>query len=137
MAEINVQAGTKFTIASTGLYILGDASDADVSTYVVHLVDGGSFSGSLAPSARSRAPQAQTGVMALAPTGGGADLDDIAFVAVAYQDQATGAYATTAITALPALFSMRASGLVCALDVTDLSAGSIIAYVQRVLGPNA
>lgn len=137
MAEIFVQPGTKFTIKSTGLYVLGDASDAVVSTYIVHLVDGGSFSGSLAVQARSRAPQAQTGVMALAATGGGATLDDIAFVNTAYFDETTGLYATAAVISMPSLISIRASGLVVGLNVTLLSAGTAIAYVQRVLGASA
>ncbi len=137
MAEQQVQSGTKFTIKSADTFILGDASDDTVSTYVLHLVDGGSFSGSITPQARSRSPRAQTGSIPLAASGSGATLDDIAFVNTAYFNEATGLYSTAAITAMPSLISMRASGLVCALNVTSLVAGTVIVYVQRVFGASA
>jgi hypothetical protein len=137
MAEIPVQPGTKFTITTTGTYVLGDGSDETTATYLLHLVDGGSFSGSVTPQARSRAIRAQTGSLPLAATGGGATLDDIGFVSTAYFNEATGLYSTAAITAMPALISMRASGMVCALNVTSLSAGTIVVYVSRILGASA
>ncbi len=48
-----------------------------------------------------------------------------------------GLYSTAAITAMPALISMRASGMVCALNVTSLSGGTVIVYISRILGASA
>lgn len=137
MAEIQVQAGLSFTVSGAGQYILGDASDDTVSTYNVQIVDGGSFSGSITPQCRTRVPRAQTGSIPLAPTGGGATLDDVAFVNVAYYDEGTGTYSTTAITVLPSLISIRASGMVCCLNFTSVAAGSAKVYVTRVYGASA
>lgn len=137
MAEVLITPGVKYKATATNTYVIGNASDENtVGSFTVHMVDGGSFAGSVVPQARSAAPVAQTGNIPLAPSGGGATLDAVAFVNTAYFNEATGAYATASITAVPALITMRASGLTCALNTT-VNAGSIIFYVERVLGASA
>lgn len=137
MSIIQVQPGTKFTIKATNTYVFGDEADKTVATYAFHIVDGGSFSGTIIPKIRSSAFQAQTGTVTLAPTGSGSTLDDVTFTACAYWNEATGLYSTASITAVPSLISVRASGWTVALDCTVLSTGTAVVYVSRIMGASA
>jgi hypothetical protein len=137
MAEVLITPGVKYKATASNTYVLGNASDENlVGSFTVHLVDGGSFTGSVVPQARSAAPIAQTGAIPLAPSGGGSTLDAVAFVNTAYFNEATGLYSTSTISSVPALITMRASGLVCALNTT-VTTGTLIIYVERVLGASA
>lgn len=136
MAIIYVTPGVKYKATATNQYVLGNGSDENiVGSYTVHLADGGSFTGSVVPQIRSSAFIAQGGSTSTSP-GQTATNDDLAFVNSTYYNEATGLYATATIAAVPAVITMRASGWTCALNCT-VSTGSLLIYVQRVLGASA
>ncbi len=112
------------THLGTNTYVLGDASDGVVGTFVVHIVDTGSLSASIAVKARSRNPDA--------------DAAAVTFVAWRYSsDYINGSLGdatmiNTAITTT-SLIRIPASGVQIALDVTFTS-GTATIYIVRIEG---
>lgn len=126
MATIHA-TGPVFTITGQNLYILGDASDAFVGTYQVHLVSD-TFVGSVSVVARSRQPQAAT--------------DSVAFVAWnylnTYVNGAVGdqTYVSTAITDTSCIL-IPATGVQIALNCSAFTSGTLKAYVTPMVGSAA
>lgn len=111
MSSSQVKEGS---ITATGTVELGEASGSRVSMWLVHLTDGGSWSGTIQPMGKATGSRGMTGLN------------------LAYKDMVTGDNATAALTG-NALILLDGAGLEVELSFTR-SAGTMKYWAVPVVG---
>lgn len=126
IAAAAVPGADTYTAVQT--FVLGSASDEFVGTIAVHIVDTGSFTGSISVKARSAHREANA--------------DAVGFAAIPYVKQhlngsaADETYVSTAITTT-SIILIPATGLEIALDLTSYTSGTATIYWQALQGAAA
>lgn len=128
MALLRQNGARKIKIQSQDTYILGDAHEALVGTFAVHIVNDGSFVGTITVKARSRTPDADNDGVTFQPT-----IYEKLYLNGAVGD---GSLVSTGITTT-SIILVPASGLQIALDVTAFTSGSCSAYIVPLQGAAA